>query len=129
MRHGKFEPLDAGRVRLTRATINDAALQAFLHELKGFARTKVRLEPDALAFEVTLPGPDVSGRVRVASASGRPFVLDADDVRLGGVRVPHAFVGWVFRNVDPSARLADRLPVPVEIARIRVTPDAVRIGE
>ena len=89
----------------------------------------MRLEPDALVFGVRLPGPDVTGRVRVIPAAGRPFALAAESLRLGGVPVPAALVGWVFRNVDPSSRLADRLPVPVEIAQIRVTADAIHVGD
>jgi hypothetical protein len=126
---GRFEPLDARRVWLAQATIGAPDLKTFLHELKGFARTTVRLERDAIVFAMGLPGPDVSGRVRVLSVAGRPFALDAADVRLGGVPVPGPLVGWVFRNVDPSSRLADRLPVPVEITKVRVTADAIRIGD
>jgi hypothetical protein len=126
---GRFDPLDARRVRLTHATIRAEELRSFLADLKGFARTTVRLEPDALVFAVQLPGPDVSGRVRVVPAAGRPFALDPDGVRLGGVPVPGPLVGWVFRNLDPSARLGDRLPVRVEIAAVRVAADAIYIGE
>jgi predicted pyridoxine 5'-phosphate oxidase superfamily flavin-nucleotide-binding protein len=126
---GRFEPLDARRVWVAQATIGAPELKSFLHELKGFARTTVRLEPDAMVFAVGLPGPDVSGRVRVLSVAGRPFALDAADVRLGGVPVPTALVSWVFRNLDPSSRLAHRLPVPVEITKVRVTVDAIRIGD
>ena len=61
--------------------------------------------------------------------SGRPFALDVDDIRLGGFKVPSVLVGWVFRNIDPSSRLAERLPVPVEITTVRVTADAIRIGD
>ena len=129
VRHGgRFEPLDARRVWLAQATIDARDLAAFLHELKGFERTTVRLEPNALVFAMRLPGPDVSGRVRITSVAGRPFALDPDDVRLGGVLVPTALVGWVFRTIDPSSRLADRLPVPVEITKVRVTADAILIG-
>ena len=126
---GRFEPLDARRLYVAAATIGADELAAFLRELKGFAQTTVHLEADALTFAVTLPGPDVRGRVHVAATAGRPFVMDADRVRLGGVPVPTPLVGWVFRNLDPSARLADRLPVTVEIAPVRVTPDAIRIGD
>ena len=130
IRHGgRFESLDARRVWLAQATIGAADLQTFLHELKGFERTTVHLEPNALVFTVRLPGPDISGRVRVMPAPGRPFALDADNVRLGGVLVPKALVGWVFRSIDPSSRLAERLPVPVEITKVRVTADAIRIGD
>ena len=82
-----------------------------------------------MVFAVRLPGPDVSGRVRVVAAAGRPFALDPDGVRVGGVPVPGPLVGWVFRNLDPSLRLGDRLPVPVEIGTVRVAADAIRIGD
>jgi len=126
---GRFEPLDARRVRLARATIRADELRAFLADLKGFAQTTVRLEADAMAFAVRLPGPDVSGRVRVVAGAGRPFALDPDDVRVGGVPVPAPLVGWVFRNLDPSSRLGDRLPVPVQLGAVRVAADAIRIGD
>jgi hypothetical protein len=124
---GLFEPLDARNVRLARATIRADDLRSFLAELKGFARTTVRLDADAMVFAVELPGPDVRGRVRVVAAAGLLFALDPADVRVGGVPVPAPLVGWVFRNLDPSARLGDRLPVRVEIGAVRVTADAIYI--
>ena len=126
---GRFEPLDARRVKLEHATIEHEALRAFLAETKGFTEMRVRLEPQTLAFHMVLPGPDVSGRVRVLPAPGRPFTLDADDLRVGGVPVPAPLVHWVFRNFDPSTRLASRLPVPVEIAGVRIAADAIRIAD
>jgi hypothetical protein len=126
---GRFEPLDARRIRLARATIRAEDLRAFLAGVKGFARTSVRLEQDALAMAAELPGPDVSARVRVLAATDRPFALAPADVRLGGLPVPEVLVGWVFRNFDPSARLGDRLPVPLELAPVRVTPASVRIAD
>jgi len=130
VRHAeRFEPLDARRVSLAHATIGAQDLTAFLHELKGFARTTGRREPDALVFGVRLPGPDVSGRVRVIPGAGRPVALDAESLRLGGVPVPAALVGWVFRNLDPSSRLAARLPVPVELAKVRIMADAIHVGD
>ena len=125
---GRFDALDARLVSLSQATIGVDDLRSFLVDLRGFARTTVRLEPDALRFSTQLPGPDVSGRVRVIPVAGRPFALDPDGIRLGGVTVPGPLVGWVFRNLDPSAGLAARLPVPVELGAVRVTPDAIRIG-
>ena len=124
---GKFEPLDATAVRLVHATIRAEDLRTFLAELKGFARTTVRLDADAMEFAVALPGPDVHGRVRVVAAVGRPFALEPADVHVGGIRVPALLVGWVFRNLDPSARLGDRLPVPVEIGAVRVAADGIYI--
>ena len=127
MRGGRFEPLDAKRVHLARASIRADNLRSFLGELKGLARATVRLEPDALHFAMKLPGPDVDGRVRVLPAAGRPFALEPADVRVGGVPVPTLLIGWVFRNLDPSARLGDRLPIAVEFGAVRVTPEAIYI--
>jgi hypothetical protein len=93
---GRFEPLDASAVRLVHATIRAEDLRTFLAELKGFARTTVRLDADAMEFAVALPGPDVHGRVRVVAAVGRPFALEPADVRVGGIRVPAPLVSWVF---------------------------------
>ncbi len=126
---GRFDPLDARRIRLARATIRADAFQAFLADLKGYGGMIIRFEPDALRFAMRVPGPDVSGRVRVLPAVGRPFTMEADGVRVGGVPVPGLLIDWVFRNLDPSGRIADRLPVPVELAAVRVAEDAIRIGE
>ena len=41
--------------------------------------------------------------------------------------VPGPLIDWVFRNLDPSGRIADRLPVRVELAGVRVADDAIRI--
>ncbi len=125
---GRLDPLDAGRVTLERATILAPDFAAFLRDLKGFKNARVELENGAAAFTFRQPGPDVSARVRVLPARGRPFALRAEDVRLGGVPVPRGLVHWVIRNYDPSLVLAARLPVPAEIGRVEITPDAVRIG-
>ena len=93
---------------------------------KDFRRATVRLDRNALAFVMEQPGPDVSARVRFLP--GRPFSLAADDVRLGGIPVPQALVNWVVRNYDPAPRLASRLPVPVEVGRITIADDAIRIS-
>jgi hypothetical protein len=34
----------------------------------------------------------------------------------------------VVRGYDPSLRLASRLPAPVEIGRVEIAPDAIRIS-
>jgi hypothetical protein len=125
---GRLDPLDAGRVRLERATIHAQDFAAFLHELKGFKHASVELGRGAAAFAFRQPGPDVTARVRLLPARDRPFALEAEDVRLGGVAVPGGLVNWVIRSYDPSLRLAARLPVPVELGRVEITPDAIRIS-
>ncbi len=125
---GRLDPLDARRVRLLAVTIRAPDLAAFLRDVKGFRQAEVRLEPGALAFVFRQPGPDVSGRVRILPSADRPFELAFEQVRVGGVPAPGMVVDWVVRGYDPSLRLASRLPVPVEIGRVEIAPDAVRIS-
>jgi hypothetical protein len=61
-------------------------------------------------------------------AADRPFALEADHVRVGLVPVPDVLVNWVIRNYDPSARIAARLPFPIELGRISVSGEALRIS-
>ena len=67
--------------------------------------------------------------VRVIGLGEAEALGDPGDVRVGGIPVPAPLVGWVFRNFDPSARLGDRLPVPVEMGAVRVAADAIRIAD
>jgi hypothetical protein len=55
-------------------------------------------------------------------------VLIAERVRVGGVPVPDVLVNWVIRNFDPTPRLASRMPFPVEIGRVSVRDEALRIS-
>ncbi len=125
---GRFDPLDAGRLRLEQATVTVADLQAFLAGLKHFRRSTVTAAGDALAVTIRQPGPDVSARIRVLPAPDRPFALRAERVRVGGVPVPDVLVNWVVRNFDPTPRLASRMPFPVEIGRVSVRDDALTIS-
>lgn len=125
---GRLDPLDAGRVRLERATILAQDFAAFLRDVKGFRNATVDLGRGAVTFTFRQPGPDVSARVRLLPARERPLALAAEDVRLGGVPVPAVLVDWVIRNYDPSPRLASRLPVAVELGRLEVAPDAIRVS-
>jgi hypothetical protein len=125
---GRLSPLDAQRAALEQATIREADLQAFIKEQKGFKTASVTLEPGALGFVMSLPGPDVAARVRVLPATDRPFALAAEHVRLGGIPVPAMLVDWIVRTWDPTPRIASRLPLPVSIGRIDITPEAIRIS-
>jgi hypothetical protein len=125
---GRLDLLDIGRIRLARARIDDADFQAFLAGLKGFGSATVRLEEGALRFHLRQPGPDLEARVRVVAAADRPFALLSDGVRLGGVPVPGPLVDWVMRNFDPSLKIAARLPMPLEIGAVTISPAAARIG-
>ena len=124
----RFDPLDAGRVRLETATVRMADLQAFVTGLKRFRRSTVTAAGDALTVTIRQSGPDVSARVRMLAAVDRPFTLAAEQVRVGGVPIPAVLVNWVIRNFDPSPRIASRLPFPVEIGRVSVRDEALRIS-
>ena len=125
---GRLSPLDARRAVLERGTIREDDLRAFLKEQKGFKTASVKFEPGALVFAMSLPGPDVAARVRVLPATEKPFALAADHVTVGGIPVPAMLVDWVVRTWDPSPRIASRLPVPVSLGRIDITPEAIRIS-
>ena len=125
---GRLKPLDVGRLRVEGATLAAADFQAFLRGLRGFRRADVVLEPGSLRFTFVQPGPDIAARVRLVAAPDRPFAVEVEGVRLGGVPVPGALVDWVIRQYDPSGRIASRLPITVEVAPISMTPEAIRIG-
>jgi hypothetical protein len=126
---GRFAPLDVGTLRLDSATVKIADLQTFVAANKRFRRSTVRADGDALAVAVRQAGPDVTARVRLAAAADRPFAMQAEDVRVGGVRVPSSLVNWVIRNFDPTPKIASRVPFAVKIGRVSVRDEALRISE
>jgi hypothetical protein len=126
---GRFEPLDLGKLRLESATVRIADLQTFVAGLKRFHRSTVKADGDALAVAVRQSGPDVTARVRLVAAADRPFAMRAERVRVGGVPVPSLLVNWVIRNFDPTPKIASRVPFPVEIGRVSVRDEALRISE
>jgi hypothetical protein len=125
---GRLRPLDVGRLRVEGATLAAADFQAFLRGLRGFRRAAVVLEPERLTFTFAQPGPDLAARVRLVAAPDRPFAVEVERVHLGGLPVPGVLVDWVIRQYDPSGRIASRLPMPVEMAPISMTAEAIRIG-
>ena len=126
---GRLAPLDARHATLGRVTIQEADLQAFLREQKGFKTASVSLEPGAIGFTVKQPGPDVAARVRLLPAGDRPFTLVAERVTVGGISVPSLLVDWVVRTWDPSPRLASRLPMPVTLGRVDIASGAIRVSD
>jgi dolichyl-phosphate-mannose-protein mannosyltransferase/DUF2993 family protein len=129
LEHDRMMLLDVGRLRLARATIAADDLKVFLAAVKGFRRAKVALVQGAVDVTVEQPGPDVSARVRIVPAAGRPFALAMDRARLGGVPLPRGLVDWVVRHYDPTPAIASRLPFPVAIARVSIDEQAIRIGD
>lgn len=125
---GRLEVLDVGRITIDAARITGADLQSFVGGLKRFRRATVTLESGAAVVRFEQAGPDVRARVRFVPAAGRPFAVVAERVSVGRLVVPGALVNWVIRNYDPTARLAARLPVTVEVGDITMGADAIRIG-
>lgn len=125
---GRFDPLDATRLRLETATITVADLQAYMSGLPRFRRSSVTAVGDALRIVLRMAGPDVSVRVRLKRAADRPVVLQAEDVRVGAVPVPDLLVNWVIRGFDPFPRIASRLPFPVELGHVAVANQTIRIS-
>ncbi|HEV8472211.1 MAG TPA: glycosyltransferase family 39 protein [Methylomirabilota bacterium] len=129
LEHERAALLDVGRLRLARAEIAADDLRTFLAGLKGFQHAKVALVAGAVDVTVEQRGPDVSARVRIVPVAGRPFGLGMDRVRLGGVPLPRALVDWVVRHYDPTPAMASRLPFTVEVGRVTITEQAIRIDE
>jgi hypothetical protein len=125
---GRLDPLDAGRVRFERATIRSADLTAFLRDLKGFTSASVELGRGFASFAFRQLGPDVRARVRILPGRDGPIAVAADHVTVGGVTIPALLVNWVVRNFDPSPVIASRSPVAIEVGRIEIDPDAIRIS-
>ena len=126
---GHADLLDVGRLRLVRAAIGSDDLQAFLGGLRAFRRSRVTLTSDAVYFTVRQPGADVSALVRVVPATDRPFALEVQRASLGWLPLPAMLINWVVRHYDPTPQMKSRLPFPVEIGRVTVTEQALRIGE
>ena len=127
-RTGRFDPLDAGRLRIERATVEAADLRSFLGQVKGVGRMSLSLGTGFVDLTFETPGPDVAARVRFVPRTDRLFVLVAERVRVGSISVPPLLVNWIMASFDPSRGIASRLPFPAAIAPVTVTPGSVRIG-
>jgi dolichyl-phosphate-mannose-protein mannosyltransferase len=124
---GRLDLLDAGRLRLEAATILAPDLQAFLHGLKGFRESAITLGDDAVDITIAQPGPDVHARLRLEPASGGLFAIHADAVKVGAVPIPAPLVAWVVRHYDPVPAVTSRLPFQVDVGRIVVSAEALRV--
>jgi len=128
-REGRFDPLDAGGITIERAVIESADLQSFVRQVKGLGRMALSLGDGFVDLGFDMPGPDLAARVKFVTRADRPFALLAEHVTLGGVAVPSLFVDWIMASFDPSRGLGSRLPFPVTIRPVTVTPGAIHIGE
>jgi hypothetical protein len=124
----RLEILDVARFRIAQATLMSEDLDAFLAGERRTRPMRVTLREGYADFALVQPGPDVTARVRLEAAPDRPFAIFGDHVRLAGVPGPDALVDWVVRGLDPSRRIASRLPLAVEIGDVRIAADAIRIG-
>lgn len=87
------------------------------------------LERCRVVVRWTLPGPDVSARLTLATGPGHaPFSLHADAVRYGRLRLPRLPVDWIVRNFDPTPRLR-RLPMVVPLAPVALGRERLEIGD
>jgi hypothetical protein len=125
---GRFDPLDAGRITIERATIDAGDLRAFVAQVKGLGGLSLSLGTGFVDLTFRAPGPDVAARVEVVALPDRAFGLHAQRVTVGGVPVPALLVNWIMGNFDPSRGIAGRLPFPATIHPVTVTPGAIRIG-
>ena len=110
-------------------TIREDDLRAFLKEQKGFKTASVKFEPG----RARLRHEPARARCRGASpgaAGDRAAVRAGRRARHGRAesRCRRLLVDWVVRTWDPSPRIASRLPVPVTLGRIDITPEAIRIS-
>jgi hypothetical protein len=124
----RFDVLDLGVLRVEAVRVDAGAFQEFLRQSKAGRRTSVRFGPGFAEVGVAMPGPDIQARITLRPAADRPFAVQATAVRVGGVGVPDILVDWVMRNVDPSGRIARRLPFRVELATIELRPDGMTVG-
>ena len=128
-RAGRFDPLDAGRLTIEHAVIEATDLHRFVRQVKGLGRMSLSLGAGFVDLGFDVPGPDVAARVAFVAIAGRPFALGAERATLGGVPVPSLFVNWIMTSFDPSRGIGARLPFPVTIRPVTVTPGGIRIGE
>jgi hypothetical protein len=124
----RFDPLDASRLTIERATVDAADLRTFLGQVKGAGRMGFSLGTGFVDLTFRAPGPDVGARVEFVTLPDRAFALHARRVTVGGIPVPAFLVNWVMGNFDPARGIAARLPFPATIRPITVTPGAIRIG-
>jgi hypothetical protein len=126
MRTGAIEVLDAGALRIDRAVITQADLDALLAGQPIGNWLTVRFTEGWA--EVKAKGRLGGARVGMGPGTpAAPFVLKVADLNVAGVPVTSFLVDWVVRHFDPTLRLR-KLPVPITVAPIRIVPGQLEIG-
>jgi hypothetical protein len=125
---GAVELLDVRSLAVERLGVAQADLAEFLARQRGLSGLGATMERCAIAVHWSLPGPDLRARLGLEAGPGAaPFVLRADGVSYGGVRVPALLVHWIVRNFDPTPRLR-RLPMAVSVAPISIGAGRLEVG-
>jgi MFS family permease len=125
---GEIELLDVGKIKVEQLVVGEEDLRAFLTGFRGLKGLSVGLEDGAVSVALAQRGPDVAGRLELLNGRGNsPLAVRAERLSLGGIPLPRLLVRWVFRHYDPAPRLA-RLPLAVELGRIRVEPRRIVIS-
>lgn len=125
---GAIEPLAVEKMRIERLVVTEEDLRAFLAGFPRLGRLTVGLEDGGVSVALVQRGPDVAGRLRLFNGTGgAPLTVHAERISLGGIPLPPLLVHWIFRQYDPTARLA-RLPIAVELGQIRVEPHRIVIS-
>lgn len=125
---GEIELLAVERMRIERLVVTEEDLRAFLAGFRRFGGLTVGLEEGGVSVALAQRGPDVAGRLRLSNGTGgAPLTVHAERVSLGGIPLPPLLVHWIFRQYDPTPRLA-RLPIAVELGQIRVEPHRIVIS-
>jgi hypothetical protein len=131
---GEIELLDVERLRVDRLVLTEEDINGFFAEHRRLRGLRLELEAGAVRVALTLPGPDVTGRLRLlagragTSAGGRgpipqasvaPLTIQAEQLSVGEIPLPGLLTQWVLRHYDPAPRLA-RLSVALELGEVRV---------
>ncbi len=125
---GEIELLGVEKMRIERLVVTQEDLRAFLVGFRQLGGLTVGLEDGGVSVALAQRGPDVAGRLRLSNGTGgAPLTVHAERLSLGGIPLPPLLVHWIFRQYDPTPRLA-RLPIAVELGQIRVEPHRIVIS-
>src|SRR5439155_1525362 len=93
---------------------------------------------DVEGLEIRLTHDDAIRRGRIARVELRAAMATVGDltrpnaararVRDLQIGIDDLLVDWVVRGYDPSLELASRLPVRLEVGRVEITPEAIRVA-